>query len=228
MDVSLPTKKAIGVAVIGAGGTGSQVISGLGRIHTAITRCGHPHGLFVRAYDPAVVTEANVGRQLFHRGDVGYGKAEVLIRRMNLFYGVHWNWVKHAYRSDMGMDLVISCVDSGKAREGISSQVSMRRQYVLDCGNEADFGQVILGGKELGDLYKEYPELTNDNGAPNIPSCSLADALTRQDLFINQAVATHALNIVWQMMRYGRLDYQGVYINLKSGNTNPIKVKSND
>ena len=219
----LPTDKPIRISVAGCGGTGSQVVSGLGRIHNAIKRCGHPYGLFVRAFDHDIVTDANVGRQLFHVGDVGQGKAEVLIRRMNLFFGVHWNWVSRKFKGDVNADIVISCVDSGKARKDIASGLLIKRQYILDCGNEADFGQVILGGMEYGDLYKQYPQLLEDDGAPNIHSCSLAEAITRQDLFINQEVATKALHIVWRMARYGQLDYRGVYINQKSGITNPIK-----
>ena len=45
------------VNLIGAGGTGSQVLTCLARLDTALRGLGHP-GLFVTLYDPDTVTEA--------------------------------------------------------------------------------------------------------------------------------------------------------------------------
>ena len=52
------------VNLIGAGGTGSQVLTNLARLDVTLRALGHP-GLFVTLYDPDIVTEANIGRQLF-------------------------------------------------------------------------------------------------------------------------------------------------------------------
>ena len=218
----LPIDRTVSIDVIGCGGTGSQVLTGLARIHTAVLACGHKHGLFVRAYDPAKVTHANVGRQLFHIGDVDGGKAEVLIRRLNFFFQVHWNWHKSKWGGS-NADLVLVCVDTGRDRGKIQLRLNHKRQYAIDCGNEREFGQVILGGKEYGDLYEEFPALKTSVDDDDTPSCSLAQSVGRQDLFINQAVATHCCDIVWKMIRFGQLDYRGTYINLKSGVTQPIK-----
>ena len=48
------------VFVIGAGGTGSQVATGLARMSVALQALGHP-GLHVTVFDPDTVTEANIG-----------------------------------------------------------------------------------------------------------------------------------------------------------------------
>ena len=45
------------VNLIGAGGTGSQVLTGLARLDVTLRALGHP-GLFVTLYDPDIVTEA--------------------------------------------------------------------------------------------------------------------------------------------------------------------------
>lgn len=50
------------------------------------------------------------------------------------------------------------------------------------------------------------------------------EALERQELFVNQSVVTPALQLLWQMLRHGRLDWHGAYINLKSGTMVPIPV----
>ena len=52
------------VNLIGAGGTGSQVLTCLARLDVTLRALGHP-GLFVTLYDPDIVTDANIGRQLF-------------------------------------------------------------------------------------------------------------------------------------------------------------------
>ena len=59
----------------------------------------------------------------------------------------------------------------------------------------------------------------------NTPSCSLAEALERQDLFINQSVATFALQLLWQFIREGGLNIHGYFINLESGRVTPLPIK---
>lgn len=58
----LDPRHPVTVNVIGAGGTGSQVVTSLARMDTALRKLGHP-GLFVRVYDPDTVGESNIGRQ---------------------------------------------------------------------------------------------------------------------------------------------------------------------
>lgn len=51
------------VDVIGCGGTGSHILTGLARINMALAGLEHP-GLQVRAWDPDEVSEHNIGRQI--------------------------------------------------------------------------------------------------------------------------------------------------------------------
>ncbi len=46
------------------------------------------------------------------------------------------------------------------------------------------------------------------------PSCSLAEALEKQDLFINSILAQVGCDILWKMFKEGRTLYRGAYINL--------------
>lgn len=84
------------VNLVGAGGTGSQVLSALARMDYALYKLGHP-GLYVRVYDDDVVTDANIGRQLFRGADIGQNKANVLVTRINTFFGVDWEAVQERY-----------------------------------------------------------------------------------------------------------------------------------
>ena len=74
------------VNIIGAGGTGSQVLTCMARLDVTLRALGHP-GLFVTLYDPDTVTEANIGRQLFSPSELGLNKAQCLVTRINHFFG---------------------------------------------------------------------------------------------------------------------------------------------
>lgn len=252
MKHSLPNcfrTEQIGVVVAGAGGNGSQVITGLARMHIALTALGHP-GLKVRVYDPDIVTEANVGRQLFSPSDVGQYKSDVLVNRINCYFGLDWiaRPVKFSPSAEE-CDILIGCVDSAAARRDLGKS---HYSYWLDLGNQEKKGQIILGEsprfgierdeddddaadgstvvkqveikKRLLTVLELFPELNGKVQEDNQPSCSLAEALGRQDLFINQTIATFGLQLLWQFIRQGGLDIQGYFINLESGIVRPLPI----
>jgi PRTRC genetic system ThiF family protein len=228
----------IDVALVGIGGNGSQMLTGLARIHLALRALGHP-GLFVLAADPDVVTEANVGRQLFSPSDIGQNKADVLINRLNIYYGLDWEAHPRKFPKHGKADILVGCVDTAAARRDLSQ---CQYLYWLDLGNQERKGQVILGMNpmQLGIMpgprkqkhrprvvTEIFPEILNPKfKEDNIPSCSLAEALGRQDLFINQSVTTFALQLLWQFIRNGGLDIHGYFINLESGRVTPLPIRT--
>ncbi|OGR05255.1 MAG: hypothetical protein A2511_05770 [Deltaproteobacteria bacterium RIFOXYD12_FULL_50_9] len=235
------------VHLVGVGGTGSMILSELGRIDKGLRALGHP-GLFVVAFDPDTVSEANVGRQLFATQDIGCNKARLLVERVNRFYGLAWESIPYEYsvaQLSTLPQILITAVDTGKARQKIGAALKTRFPqrttksplYWLDAGNRAADGQVVLGcmGKikqpskgavarleTIVDLFNlESLDAEQDQG----PSCSLAEALDRQDLFINRAMATFAGDLLWKMFREGRLAIHGCFINLAAFRVNPLPVK---
>jgi PRTRC genetic system ThiF family protein len=233
-------RRNVYLALVGVGGTGSQILSGLARLHLSMLALGHPRGLTVEAYDPDVVSEANVGRQLFYRDDVGRNKAEVLVNRINMAYGLNWIAKGEEFKHSRYMlyeSIVISCVDSRKARASIRKDIEAGAMgdyptYVLDCGNGNDYGQVILGcfnDARLPLPWQDRPALY-DASIPedDTPSCSLAGALRNQELYINQQVATCALQLLWELFRHGGLDKRGFVINQKSGKILPLALKAEE
>jgi hypothetical protein len=50
-----------------------------------------------------------------------------------------------------------------------------------------------------------------------LPSCSALQALTRQEPFVNQVLAQHALALLARLLRYGNISYHGGFINLREG-----------
>lgn len=229
------TARAWQVAVVGAGGTGSALLPNLARLHHAMLELGHPGGIDCTVYDDDTVSETNVGRQGFYPVDVGQHKATLIVNRLNNLMGTRWDAQTRRIGSGdrFVCDLVIGCVDTRAARKAILG--AMQRGtggYYLDCGNESDSGQVILGqvrGKSaerlphVGDLY---PELLDPKGDKSdvAPSCSMADALQKQSLVINQAIAVQAYNLLWTLFRTGTLQYHGAFVNLTTGRTSALPM----
>lgn len=243
------------VNLIGAGGTGSQVLTCLARLDVTLRALGHP-GLFVTLYDPDIVTEANIGRQLFGCSDLGLNKAQCLVTRINNFFGNDWKAVpdifptllKDAKRDDMA-NITITCTDNIKSRLDLwnvlkAVPIQNYRSYEtplywMDFGNTQSTGQVVLGTvpkkikQPVSELYKTVDSLKvitkfvkyarvkeEDSG----PSCSLAEALEKQDLFINSTLAQLGCNILWKMFRNGMLEHHGLFLNLETMKVNPINV----
>lgn len=239
-------QKRVDITVVGAGGTGSHVINGLVQLHTAMVALGHPGGLKVHVIDDDTVSESNVGRQAFVWSDIGQPKAEVLVNRLNQAFGLYWTAeVGRIGEDDFSgaphrTDMVIGCVDNRKARKAITEAFAAGAYY-LDMGNRQNDGQIVLG--ELGrsakvftrngqsrlrlptvaDLFPETVEEGLD-ASDDQPSCSLAEALEKQSLFINRAMALHALNLLFKLFRYGRIESHGVFVNLATDRVSPLAI----
>ena len=109
----------------------------------------------------------------------------------------------------------------------------------MDFGNAQTTGQVIMGtvqkkiSQPKSKLYKtveslkvitQYVKYSAVKVEESGPSCSLAEALQKQDLFINSTSAQLGCNILWKMFRQGTIEYQGLYMNLDTMKVNPIAV----
>lgn len=80
--------------------------------------------------------------------------------------------------------------------------------------------------KRLRCVTELHPELLLETfQEDDTPSCSLAEALERQSLFVNQTLSAHALALLWNLFRDGKIDHCGGYLNLKTGNMVPVPVK---
>jgi PRTRC genetic system ThiF family protein len=79
----------ITVNLIGAGGTGSKVLTALMELNYSLIELGHA-GLSVRLWDDDIVTSANLGRQRFAECEVALCKSVALVNRANRFMGTNW------------------------------------------------------------------------------------------------------------------------------------------
>lgn len=232
------------IALVGAGGTGSQMVPCLARMDRAL-RALHLPPLHVTLYDADLVSAANVGRLLFYPDDVGQSKAVLLIHRANLGFGLAWEAAPVQLGKDRPprpCDVLITCVDTGAARREILAGLDMLDPpaYWLDVGNEASTGQVWLGQfprlDELGTHARGgqplLPRITEafprffDGTEPetDAPSCSLAEALETQDLFVNDHCARWASHLLWTLLRRAEIEHHGYWINLRDGSVAPVPV----
>lgn len=71
-----------------------------------------------------------------------------------------------------------------------------------------------------------YPEIVNPklDKEDKLPACSAAEALDRQESFINQALAYQSLAMLARVFRYGRLSYHGGFINLSTARMASLPV----
>jgi len=242
------------VNLIGAGGTGGQVLTALARMNHALIALDHP-GLMVRLWDDDKVDIANLGRQLFTTAELGQFKSVTLMNRINRFFGTNWKAETARYDNGLTDDekanatITITCVDTAKSRFEIAWILTAlakrhygrnRVQYWLDFGNSRTSGQVVLSSLDkikqpASELYRpveklplvtdEFKELLmQSEQGDDTPSCSLAEALTKQDLFINSALANCGASLLWQLFREGILFNRGFFLNLKDFKTQPLKV----
>lgn len=242
--------------LIGAGGTGSQVLTALARINFALNELDHA-GFSVRLWDDDFVSSANLGRQLFAESELGLPKSVALINRVNRFFGTDWKaeTTKFEMREEGKLpknavaNIYISCVDKVSARFGIADLLknlegigyhSNRPYYWMDFGNSRDSGQVILStvGKirqpqsEKFETVESLPFVTDEfrqllkvsETQDDTPSCSLAEALERQDLFINSTLAQMGCSLPWSLFRNGLTENREFFLNLKNFQSQPLKL----
>ena len=234
-------RRAVRVLVIGCGGSGSAIASGLPYLHQAMLVAGHPGGLHVTIMDGDIISPANCVRQPFCSTEIGLPKAVVMVSRLNLFWELTWTAVAAHFTSQTDVsnfDIVIGCVDTRAARQLIHARVHgwpSRVAYWLDLGNSADSGQFILGqplnarnrrsARRLRTAPELFPEIVNaslDDDAT--PSCSALDAVERQEPFVNQLLAYHALALLAQLFRHGRIKHHGAFVNILENRVQPICI----
>ncbi|MCK0125280.1 PRTRC system ThiF family protein [Gelidibacter sp. F2691] len=244
------------VNLIGAGGTGSKVLTALMEMNHSLIELGHT-GLQVRLRDDDIITEANLGRQRFAQSETELYKSGALINRVNRFMGTNWKAETQKFEKDAlhklpenaHATIYMTCVDNVQARFDIAEmlkEMSNQRnyrdtpKYWIDFGNSQYTGQVLLSTigeieqpksekyetvaslpmvtDEFAELLKQSEELDDT------PSCSLVEALDKQDLYINATLAQMGCSLLWNMFRYGMTENRGFFLNLKDFRTQPIKV----
>jgi len=241
----------VSVNLIGAGGTGSKVMTALMDMSQTMNALGHS-GLQVRLWDDDVVTQANLGRQRFAVSELGLYKSVAIINRINRWSGLNWKAETTKFQSSSEhakASIYISCVDNVATRFEIAQLLTNlentgysrnRPLYWMDFGNSRYTGQVILSTigtiqqpksgqfDTVGNLpfiTQEFESLLRESEQmDDTPSCSLAEALEKQDLYINSTLADMGCSLLWKLFRNGMIDCRGFFLNLETFHAQALKI----
>jgi PRTRC genetic system ThiF family protein len=228
IKLHIPDFKHVSIVLVGAGGTGSHLASGLVALQQTLSDGGV--ALNATIIDKDIVEPKNVGRQLFSIADLGKPKAQVIAERLNAAYGCKFGASARAidaldtFIGDPAKDtlnMVIGAVDNPAARQIIHRAVTKAsgKLWWLDCGNENHSGQVSVGNITdanhmmrtiaLGMIDRlpaptlMYPDLikTPSQKRARAPrSCAEATAAGEQSLMVNRVVAAYALQLLYTFL----------------------------
>lgn len=231
--------EVINVLLIGAGGNGAEMFDALVRIHLALTDAFDLPGLNLIVMDDDTVAPHNLIRQRYYPHEIGSHKSVVLCHRVNMTFGTTFQGLPRRFKaSDCELvqwaDIVITAVDTLSARRAVYEAIKAshhKRGYWLDMGVDKAQGQVILGGKSdnsitdrLPNVIAHYPEVLTSPERHNEPSCSAAESIARQDLFVNQSAALIAGQLLWQTIRTGQINRNGGVFDLTQGQVSGISL----
>lgn len=247
----------IHVVLAGCGGTGSAVLRELARMDAALRQLDHPGlfvtacdpdrvseaNLGRQLFYPPEVGH-NKAAVLITRINRDFG-LDWESRPIRIHPDHEHRLQVYGRRNRM----LVSCVDSGAARVGLGQMVANEVFSLwLDFGNGRDFGQVVLGTAPATQRNCSFGTLS-DRGLPESvkplptvldllpgagqddpddgPSCSMAEALRRQDLFINTTLAVLGVGLIWDCIQNKGLDYHGLFLNLRTKEARPVPVDPN-
>ena len=140
----------------------------------------------------------------------------------------------------------ISCVDNVKTRLDIAKSLNKKSNgykefcnyYWMDLGNGQTSGQCVLGTgvtetqpqssefKSVRSLKNitEIFNLQNVDEADSGPSCSIAEALEKQDLFMNSTLVQASANLIWNLLKDGMITNHGFFLNMEDFRMNPLNI----
>jgi PRTRC genetic system ThiF family protein len=149
--------KSVQVVLAGCGGIGAYMAQHIARIMRVLYE--NNAAVQFTLFDPDIVEEKNLGRQLFCDAEIGRPKAVALATRYGQALGLNTMAFHGEYHEGLlgGADLtvLVGCVDNAAARRTLSETLrhnppepgpkDMPRIWWLDCGNNRDAGRVLLG-----------------------------------------------------------------------------------
>lgn len=148
-------------------------------------------------------------------------------------------------------NITLSCIDIISGRFEIADILNQTKKqynysrdkpfYWLDFGNSQYSGQVILStvgthsqpkskkfitASKLPFITDEFRETFQDqkDTEKNTPSCSLAEALNQQDLFINPAIANTGCSLLWNLITHGLTTTRGVFMDVSTHRSQPLPI----
>ncbi|HWR66092.1 MAG TPA: ThiF family adenylyltransferase [Bellilinea sp.] len=251
--LKLPAYEKALLVLVGCGGTGSWLAPAVARVARLLKERFDKQAMVVFA-DPDIVEEKNVYRQNFCTAEIGRNKAVALAERYGLSWGIEivsiaraleagegwWGALSRNIIDNRTLTVIIGCVDGASGRKAIElcAQKEYHPTWWLDCGNEKNSGQVLLGrNKNAGQPFAlpgfcswlplpsaQAPELVQGNELKLTPSqagmsCAEMALQDAQGLAINQRMAAEAADYLVRMLITQDLRKMATFIDLESGSS---------
>ena len=240
------------ITVVGCGGTGGFVAEGLCRLFQ-----GRDATIVLVDHDR--VDPHNLLRQNFYRDDVGKFKSQALADRLAKAYSKPVGYSVYPFREydgqshghsypglpNYGNSLIIGCADKAAARRAMAECLpGDPRRWLIDAGNDTNWGQVLVGNVAEPVNLEESPFtgetchlapaptlqrpdlLTAVSTRPPDVDCAAALDLTDQDPTINQMMASLVLQVVRRMVA-GTCPFMALYLDMDLGTVTPTYVTPN-
>ena len=237
------------ITVVGCGGTGGFVAEGLCRLFQ-----GREATIVLVDHDR--VEPHNLLRQNFYPEDVGRFKSQALADRLAKAFRRPVGYSVYAFREEdsrsdggrypglphYGNSLIIGCADNAAARRAMAECLpGDPRRWLIDAGNDTNWGQVLVGNVAEPVTLHEPPFtgetchlapaptlqrpdlLTAVSTRPPDVDCAAALDLTDQDPTINQMMASLVLQVV-RRMAAGSCPFMGLYLDMEQGTVTPRYV----
>ena len=232
------------ITVVGCGGTGGFVAEGLCRLFQ-----GRQATIVLVDHDR--VEPHNLLRQNFYRDDVGKFKSQALADRLARAYNRPVGYSVYPFREEepgypglpsYGDSLIIGCADNAAARRAMAECLpGDPRRWLIDAGNDTNWGQVLIGNVAEKMELEESPFtgetchlapaptlqrpdlLTAVSTRPPDVDCASALDLTDQDPTINQMMASLVLQVVRRMVA-GACPFMALYLDMDLGTVTPTYV----
>ncbi len=237
------------ITVVGCGGTGGFVAEGLCRLFQ-----GRDATIVLVDHDR--VEPHNLLRQNFYPGDVGGIKSQVLADRLSKAYNRPVGYSVYPFKEyedqahnhgypglpAYGDCLIIGCADNAAARRAMAECLpGDPRRWLIDAGNDTNWGQVLVGNVTEPVELEESPFtgetchlapaptlqrpdlLTAVSNRPPDVDCAAALDLIDQDPTINQMMASLVLQVVRPMVA-GTCPFMALYLDMNQGTVTPTYV----
>lgn len=212
------------ICVVGCGGTGSYVLTGLCRF-LSIFQVGKEETIVrVTIVDGDRVEEKNLDRQAFITDDIGSFKAVcfkeairecfpnvsvkaypeylVDVKRLTEIMDGEYAEVKAlSYKKTSRIDILVGCVDNHRARQVMLKYFRKTRDiFWIDSANEYEKGEVVTGIKAKGKVLSPdrtfyFPEVARSREKrADQISCTAVNASSPQHILTNQLAAQVTLS----------------------------------
>ena len=255
------------IIVVGCGGTGGRIIPLLAQ-HVANHNYDVKTNLRVRPYlghymellliDMDIVEPKNLRRQNFYAFDVAKNKASIMAERYSALYGISIESAEGKFEEcidKIGAQrrggecnyIIFDCTDNVSARRSIENLFPSTNTLLISCGNEEEFGQVlvstcgqgnnqrtanllsVLGVVDQAVIEEKAGKTYEISNLPTLlelyknfrdtekPSCTDMTLINDQSMPINSLVAQCAYNVFYEITGGKHLTYNMVKCNVNNG-----------